>query len=349
MAILANPSGIVSRSSGLSDVILEMSESAIVVLDPARHVVWWNQAIAAITGISADEMMGCIFPAAGLTTGELETWEQEFSSVLAGSSSVRREYRWKMRDGSSRLLCSSTAAIRDDKGEIACVVVTLDPAASLSRELMGERITERRDMSRFLHGTISQDLIALSFSVSRLQAAVPAGGDAADVNHALDLIDRCCRDARVFSYMLAPPFPCESDLATAIEAYVDFLRDEAGLSIALHTVPMPESISAEIHALFFAVVQEWAARAIRNYPGANLSIRLDTAKLDTGRREVLLEVECTPGVPLPAADSGCLPHAILDGWAIFRERVRDLGGQFEVSNYPTRAFARIAFEEAGPS
>jgi PAS domain S-box-containing protein len=357
MGISANPFE-VPHPPGLSDAILEFTESAIAVLDPLGRVVRWNKAVAAISGISAQETLGCLFPVTVLIAEDRQGWNCEFERVAAGLPSVRCTYRWKQSDGSVLPLVCSSAAIRDDVGEIALIAITvtrnaatgLDPA--LSGELIRERFLERRDLSRFLHGTISQNLVALSFSVSKLEAAVHASGVAADVNPALDLIDRCCRDVRIISYMLAPPFSSEGGLDSAIESFVEYLRDEAGLTIALSTVPVPQGISPDLHSLFFAAVQEWAARAIRKYPKAHLSIKLQTAARSHGEPggapEVVLELESTPGAQPPGPDDvSRVPDAILDGWAMFRARVRDLGGQFEVQSCPARSFARLSFQGVG--
>jgi signal transduction histidine kinase len=218
---------------------------------------------------------------------------------------------------------------------VVCTV-TNAASASVSAQIMRERTMERRDISRYLHSTISQNLVALSFSVSRLQAETRGAALAGSASHVMDLIDRCCRDVRVVSYMLAPPFTSESSLDALIESYADYLRDEVGLAIHLETVPMPEQVSPEVLSLLFAAVQEWTARAIRKSPQAQLAIRLGTARRAEGRDQIVLELESTPG----ALETGA-------GWAIFRERVQALGGRFEVEPCPARGLVRMTVSDWG--
>jgi PAS domain S-box-containing protein len=334
----ANTTTVVLDSAGFPDAIIDAAGVALVVVDPAGEIVRWNRAATALTGFSALEMLGQNFATAVICENEVERWNGEFSLILAGTARVAAAYRWKMRDGSARVLSGSSAIIRNGTGEIAYVVCTItgETTAALSMDIMCGRIRERRDISSFLHRTISQNLVALSFSVSKLHADVEGDALAATANGALDLLDRCCRDVRVISYMLAPPVPFETDFDALVASYVDYLRDEVGLTIALETVSAPGNMSPEVQSLFFATVQEWTSRAIRKNPVAHLEIRFDTEADASGRRQIVLELESTPGGP-----------AILDSWVLFRECAGALGGEFRISGCPLKAFARLSLSEGG--
>ena len=67
--------------------------------------------------------------------------------------------------------------------------------AALTREFLADRTAELREISRFLHDTISQDLVQLSFKASELRSyAVRDSSSLADADSALEIVDRCCRD-----------------------------------------------------------------------------------------------------------------------------------------------------------
>jgi PAS domain S-box-containing protein len=339
MTISANTAELVLESPTLADAIVDATGAALVVLDAGGKVVRWNGAAAAITGFPEQEMIGQSLAKTVLSEEEALRWNEEVSRIQEGSPPLIREYRWKLRDGSARVFgCSNSIICGGKTGGIAYVVCTVTNAASasVSAQIMRERTMERRDISRYLHSTISQNLVALSFSVSRLQAETRGAALAGSASHVMDLIDRCCRDVRVVSYMLAPPFTSESSLDALIESYADYLRDEVGLAIHLETVPMPEQVSPEVLSLLFAAVQEWTARAIRKSPQAQLAIRLGTARRAEGRDQIVLELESTPG----ALETGA-------GWAIFRERVQALGGRFEVEPCPARGLVRMTVSDWG--
>jgi PAS domain S-box-containing protein len=350
MMISANAPTFLPARSALSDAILDLLEFPVFAVDPAGKVVSWNQAAAAATGVAAAEIIGQSFANAVLLEEDIHTWESHFSRILAGSSPISIEQRWKVRHGSAAAVSSSSAMIRDSAGEIAFVVFKVTGGAgdlvaggfespsqySQIAELMRDRLAERRELSTFLHATIAQNLVALSLNISILQTTLPTSAATSSANRTLETIERCCRDVRVISYMLAPPVAGAARLDTLIESYLDCLRDEAELEISARIEPVPDGISPDVQSLFMAVVQEWTARAIRNCPRADLSIRLSHGRsAANGRSELVLEL-----------DAGG-PGAMLDGWTIFRERVHALGGHFEVSGCRSRSRARMAVSEWG--
>jgi PAS domain S-box-containing protein len=319
----------VVRETDLPEAILDAAGLAIFAIDMEGHVVSWNRAAAALTGISVNGIREQIFHEAVLVPGEVEHWKREFDRVSAGLAPRYFESRWKSHDGSPLTLTCSFAAIHDTGGKIQYIVCTV--IDSLSRELMTDRAIELRDISRFLHDTISQDLVALSFNVSRLDNTPPDVPRRTRADSALELIDRCCRDIRIISYMLAPPSLCETTLEASIELYASYVREETGVAIAVDVDAVPGTASPGAQLLLFAAVQACVARGIRNHPKPEISIRLRNR--GTG---ILLEMEMICLAP-PLS-----PHA---GWAIIRERARALGGEFEIGVDSTHVSVRISLPD----
>src|SRR5579863_5663310 len=187
----------------LSEAVIDAAASAICVLDPAGRIVRWNRAAAALTGISAQRIRGHIFEETLLFPGDIDKWKLEFSRISTASAPRHFEIRWRAYNGRALSLTCSCSVIRDpgdDAGYVVCTVVD-----SLSREFITDRTVELHALSRVLHDTISQDLVALSFNVGNLGTTANGPPRQNETAAALDLIDRCCRDIRVLSYMLSPP------------------------------------------------------------------------------------------------------------------------------------------------
>jgi PAS domain S-box-containing protein len=291
--------------------ILDSIPSPVFVLDPEGRVLHWNRAIALLTGISREDILGRIFANHLLFPENLPDWEHEFQRIVESESPVRAKFRWKLEADRTMELTSSSSVIRD----AGCVVSTIiaDPA---------EAAAERGEMSRFLHDTISQDLVALSFTISKLQSQI-------DGANALDLIDRCCRDIRLISYIIAPPSAGEAGLRAAIEWYTEYL-EEAGIETVAEFAPgVDESLSIEATDLFLTAIQEWTARMIRKRLKARLCIGLH--RDDSG---IVLELKSGADRKMAA------------GWTAFRERVRTLGGWFEVTAGPAELIARLSLPES---
>ncbi len=293
--------------------ILDAIPSPIFVLDLEGHVLQWNRAIALLTGVSREEIVGRRFANQLLFPENIEEWEREFQRILDSKLPVRARYRWRLGADRSLALTWSSSAIRDS-GRVVSTIIA-DPE---------EGATERRDVSRFLHDTISQDLVALSFTISKLQSQI----DGADAHN---LIDRCCRDIRLISYMIAPPSAGEAGLGAAIEWYTEYL-EEAGIGTDVEFAPgVDESLSLEATDLFLTAIQEWTGRMIRKRLRARLFIGLHTN--DSG---VVLELKSV------------VDHKMAAGWTTFRERVRTLGGLFEVTAGPAEVMARLTLPGLGP-
>ena len=204
---------------------------------------------------------------------------------------------------------------------------------------MKDRTVELHLLSGVLHDTISQDLVALSFHIGGLQTMASGLSRETETASALDLIDRCCRDIRVLSYMLAPPLLCEATLEASIERLAGYVREEPGLKFVLDIDAVSDSVSMEAQLLMFTVVQAWTVRGMRSSPGSNLTIRLRNPSAWT-----LLELEMVRyAAAVPGLSSGFAPDA---GWSAIRERARALGGEFDIAADATRVVARLSLPVA---
>jgi signal transduction histidine kinase len=249
-----------------------------------------------------------------LVSPDIDDWRRELDRISGGLPPRHFESRWKRHDGSLLSLTCSCSAIRGSAGDIQYTVCIV--ADSPFRELMKDRTAELRDISRFLHNTITQDLVCLSFNAGGLETT------------ALELIDRCCRDIRVISCMLSPPSLFETALEESIELYAGYVREETALAIVVDIDPVGAAVSPEAQLLFFAAVQSLVVRGIRSRSRPELSVRLR----NLGSAAVL---ELQMVSVAPESDS-------VSGWTIIRERARTLGGEFEIAGDSTRVSAKLS-------
>jgi PAS domain S-box-containing protein len=324
----------------LSEAVIDAAASAICVLDREGRIVRWNRAAAALTGTPAAGILGNSFEEILLFPGDVEKWKLEFGRITAESTARHFEIRWRTRDGSALSLTCSCSVIRDPMdgaGYVVCTVID-----SLSRDFMTDRTAELQILSQVLHDTISQDLVALSFSVGGLHGMPNGAPRQIETVSALDLIDRCCRHIRVLSYMLAPPLLSEATLEASIERFTGYVREETGLAVVLDIDPVSDSVSPEAQLLMFTVVQAWIVRGMRSAPGSNLTVRLRShAAWTVLELEMVRTVSAVPVVP-PAFP----PDA---GWSVIRERARAFGGEFEITTDSTRVQARISLPASSES
>jgi signal transduction histidine kinase len=226
--------------------------------------------------------------------------------------------------------------VRDRAGNVQYFVCTFTD--SLSREFMTDRIEELRYMSRLLHDTVSQDLIALSYDVSYLENAALDQPAQDRIRSALNLIDRCCRYTRILSVMLAPPSPPEITLDSSIRQYADYMREEAGLAVISDVDPVPVTVRPDVQSLLFAAFRKWIAQGIRTRRKPRISVRLR----NRGARTVL-EMETLYDVSVPPPE--LRPQSPRAGWAVIRDRTLALGGEFHIDGDSSRVFAKMSLPE----
>lgn len=302
------------EKTDLSGAILDGLGAPVCVADAEGHVILWNHAAAVLTGISSERICGHDFLATLLLPSDFDDWRRELERIYEGLPPRYFEGRWKSLDGSLLSLTCSCSVIRDSAGHAQYSVCTVHN--NVSSELMTDRRAELKDISRFLHNTITQDLLALSFNVSELEST------------ALELIDRCCRDVRVISCMLSPPLLSENTLEEAIEMYARDVHEEVGLPIAIDIDPVSNTVSPEAQLLLLSAVQSWVGRGIRSRLGPAISVRLRNRGSATA-----LELEMAPGLSM--AD-------FRGGWVIIRERARTLGGEFDIAGDSGRVSAKLS-------
>lgn len=312
--------------------IMESSESLVVAVDSEGRFVRFNRAAEVATGYTAQEVQGRRVSELFSPDEDALQVQDQFVKRHAAVDRSEREVCWKVRDGSYKWILWTKTVLRDRDGKCQYVVATgvdqterhhcEEALRSLSglafRELQGERSTT----SRFLHDTVSQDLVALSFSFSRLQQNPQTAAGAQVVAQSLEVLDRCCKDVRILSYLLAPPHIEDIGLIPSIEWYGGQLQRESGMNVDLELANVDEMPTAERQAALFSALQNCVARSIRKMDRSakrvtlrslegELRLRYDSLSYATARPAEEIEV-------------------IQEEFALVRERLRQLNGSLKL-------------------
>jgi PAS domain S-box-containing protein len=331
------------------DALLNVTDAIIVVLDKDGRFVRFNRAAEALTGYSAEEVIGK--DACALILFEEDA--EELRSLLAHFMSrpegvLRKENRWRMRDGSARLFSWCNTVTRDQAGNVEYLVKTAidvtairkteNALASLSAEFLEAQAAGRHDICSYLHDTISQNLLVLALLLGDLNLQ-PDPDTAANIEQAFCLLNRCCQDLRVVTYALAPPVFEELDPTAAFDWYSRHMRDDARVDVEFRACAIPPETSVEVRTLLLAVIQEWSQKAIRSPGAAKTFISLKSTAFDNGVAELQLELVCSD------AENEAV-KAVLASPAI-RDRVEMLGGRGEVVRETDGIRARISVNAGG--
>jgi PAS domain S-box-containing protein len=331
------------------DAVLNATDAVIVVRDREGRFVRFNRAAEALTGYSAAEAIGKDACDLVLFDEDREATRAALEQFMVRPEGIlRRESRWRKRDGSARMLSWCNTVTRDSAGNVEYLVSTgIDVTAvrktegalaSLSGEFIEAQAAARHDICSYLHDTISQNLLVLALSLGDLDRQ-PDRDTAAIVKQALCLVNRCCQELRVITYALAPPVFDDGDPAAAFEWYCRHLREDARIDVEIRAGAIPPDTSPDVRALLLAALQEWSQKAIR-YPAAGKTvITLKKVALANAMSELQLEVLCSQ--PENEAVRALLASPVI------RERVQKLGGRCEAIRQNGGMSARISVNAAG--
>ena len=187
-------------------------------------------------------------------------------------------------------------------------------------------------MARELHDSTAQAFTALSLNLAAaLQSINPIEQPQVSkgLTDALALADQACREVRTFSYLLHPPLLDEAGLSHALRYYVDGFVQRTNIKVDLEVSPDSARLSPDMEMALFRVVQECLTNIHRHSESAKAEIRLirDAYKVSLEVRDYGKGLSPTPYPRLHD-----IPVTLGVGIRGMRERVRQLGGQLEVSS-----------------
>jgi PAS domain S-box-containing protein len=201
----------------------------------------------------------------------------------------------------------------------------------LSGRLLQLQDEERRRIARDLHDSTGQKLVALTLDLTVLGAVatkLPPKASAA-VNECLVLAEQISSEIRTLSYLLHPPLLDEVGLASAVQWYIDGFTRRSNIRVNLEFPPQVPRLKHELEITFFRILQEALTNVHRHSGSKVASVRFglnhDGVTLevqDSGRRVDRTSL-------LPSGEGGGTLGVGIRG---MQERVRQLGGQFEVNS-----------------
>jgi signal transduction histidine kinase len=231
----------------------------------------------------------------------------------------------ELRKQLERKVENRTRELREKNTEIAEQARRL---RELSTRLLKVQDDERRRIARELHDSAGQELAALlmNFYVIRGKPGSLSPAQERAVNESCELLAILTEEVRTLSYLLHPPLLDETGLSSALQWYVDGFAQRSKIAVSLQVARDFGRLAADVETTIFRIVQESLTNVHRHSGSTTAEIRLQRLG-----HEVRLEVFDTGvGMPLSKRAKG---HDAKAGVGILgmSERVRQLGGSFEIS------------------
>jgi signal transduction histidine kinase len=199
----------------------------------------------------------------------------------------------------------------------------------LSARLLTLQDEERRRLALDLHDSTSQRLAALTMNLDVVgQAAETIGARARRaLAESRTLAEQCAQEVRTFAYLLHPPLLDEMGLLSAVRWYAEGFEKRSGIHVVLDLGEVGR-LPGPIETALFRVVQEGLTNIHRHAAATTASIRLTA----TAGAVALQIHDQGHGLrdPLTRQNGTLLPEALGVGIQGMRERIRQLGGAFDV-------------------
>jgi len=199
----------------------------------------------------------------------------------------------------------------------------------LSARLLQLQDEERRRIARELHDSVGQMLAALTMNLSAVQADIERlSKTATALADSEALVQEMSKEIRTISHLLHPPLLDEAGLSSALHWYVEGFAQRSNIQVDLQFPDDFGRLSQELETAVFRIVQESLTNVHRHSDSPVAKIRLVRSDKD-----VRVEVE-DRGKGIPADKQYKIASTGQPGVGIrgMRERVRQLGGNLEISS-----------------
>src|SRR5467141_3696533 len=314
--------------------LLEAAPDAMLITTAEGEIVLVNSRADDMFGYTRQELLGknirVVVPSWTMSSYHVG----ELSSVCKDGSTFPSEIGSSPLQTEEGLLI--TSAIRDiserkrAEHRIAQQTQQLHEAnrelRHLSSRIVAMRDEERRRLGRELHDSQGQYLAAIKMNLEMIETTDSTLSDVqkAGLKETINLLERSMREIRVISHLLHPPLLDEIGLQAVVPWYLNSFSERSGIQIDLD---MPSDISKlpdQVELAVFRVLQECLTN-VHRHSGSKVA----SVKILPEDANVILEVgDRGRGV---TSQNGSDPVMGV-GITGMRERVRELGGQFQIDS-----------------
>jgi signal transduction histidine kinase len=201
----------------------------------------------------------------------------------------------------------------------------------LSARLLNAQDEERRRLARELHDSAGQYLTGIQMNLSALLR--PDSGIAAPararVSDSMDMARLCTSEIRTMSYLLHPPLLDETGLHSAISWYAEGFAERSGIRVDLEIPETLGRLPSDVETALFRVVQQSLAN-IHRHSGSSVAMIRIHADATAVNVEIRDQGRGMSSEVLAGFHSGTQLLGV--GMAGMRERIRDVGGVFDVQS-----------------
>jgi PAS domain S-box-containing protein len=313
--------------------LLDLANDAIFVRTADDKVSYWNQGAERLYGWAEQEAVGrlihellhTVFPAPLSEIAKTDRWEGELLHVK--------------RDGSTITVASRWTTLRDPEGKVVgWLEINTDitarkraeeAARCLSGRLLSLQDDERRRIARELHDSLGQYLVSLKVNLDLLSKIPSDAQQNALLSECLSSVEECLTETRTISHLLHPPLLDEAGFASAARWYADGFAQRSAIQVDLDLPPGLDRLDRDVETALFRVLQEALTNVHRHSGGSSVRIFLQV-DADQVQLQITDNGRGIPPDRLRTLRDDASAAGV--GLAGMRQRMRELGGSFEIES-----------------
>jgi signal transduction histidine kinase len=247
------------------------------------------------------------------------------SSARTALAARRRQYELRNylreRKLNEEALRSARDALESIVEERTCAL------RRLSAQLLRVQDEERRRIARELHDSLGQYLAAAKINLDTLVFNSPNGDTC--FHDLQQLIDRCISETRTLSHLLHPPLLDLTGFSSAATWYVEGYAKRSGIKASLKLPEKLGRLPIGVETALFRIMQE----ALTNVHRHSVSRAVDIVLGIEDSVALLIIRDFGQGIPSDVLEQFTQSGTNVGvGLAGIRERVRELGGSFEIQS-----------------
>jgi signal transduction histidine kinase len=206
---------------------------------------------------------------------------------------------------------------------------------ALSTHLMGLQDEERRRFSRELHDSLGQYLAGLKMTMTRLAESHPEDRRYVEC---MQMLDQSMAETRTISHLLHPPMLDIAGFCSTARSYLQEFSQRSGVAMETDIPDTGRCLPPAIELALFRVLQE----SLGNIHRHSKSSRAEVALRLSPRKVLLMIRDFGSGVPPDVLQRFKRDGTSGVGLAGMRERVRELGGEFEIDSSANGTTVRVS-------
>ena len=326
-------------SQEIVDAFFSTSTVRFGILDSQFRYTRVNDVLPRMLGVSAEEILGKsvleIFGERGARTESVlremlltgrPVQDRAVSAELPGKPGLIRHWLvnyFPIPDAGGKFTQVGLIAV-----DVTARRNAEDALRKLSGRLLGIQDQERRRIARELHDSLGQYLAGLKIAIEMLSVSPQSEKNAALLAECTDILEKSIIETRTLSHLLHPPLLDEAGFASAASWFVSGFSERSGIPVSLDLPPDLPRLSEAVEIAFFRVLQESLTNVHRHSRAPSAEI-----KVETDAEQVTIEIR-DHGRGMPAR----ILNQIEDGTRLgvglagMRERIHELGGEFEVKS-----------------